>query len=180
MTPHLTALHAVWSWCMKRIVKKDLNDYSWDVQWREQSRVTVGKRSHVLGVSPLCWCPALETHCDTSSARPVQTLTLSRADSTIHCRLSFALILPQLFPKLPCLGWNKSLWFKGGFEWSDVCFKDTFSSEFCLITSICSLLALFARGSLKELVHSAWKHQNSWGKMWREQSSQFVKQLLDY
>lgn len=82
---------------------KDFNDllhdgfthYSCDVQWREQSGVTVGKRPHVLGVSPLCWCPASKTHCDTSSARPVQALTLSRADSSVHCRLSFALLLPQ-------------------------------------------------------------------------------------
>lgn len=57
-----------------------------DGRWREQSGMTVGKRLHVLGVSELCWCPASETRCDTSSARPVQALTLSRPDSS----LSFA------------------------------------------------------------------------------------------
>lgn len=88
----------------------------------ERSRVTVGKRSRILGVSTLHWCPALETHCESGSARPVQALTLSRADSTTHCRLSFALLLPSVASKMAMsCSKDKSLWFKGSFEWSCVC-----------------------------------------------------------
>lgn len=66
--------------------------------------MTVGKRLLTLGVPLLCWRHALETHCDTST-----TGTLSRVDSTIHCWLFFALLLPRVHLKLPRLS-QRLLW----------------------------------------------------------------------